>query len=344
MRGIPQNGWRCLRYLFVLSLSFSVSTALPADSDSLRYKNIVFEGGGVRGIAYAGALTVLENRGKLRAVERVGGTSVGAITALLLALGYTTAEMKAILTDLNIQQFNDGRGFFIGGFHRMARRYGWYRGERLEKWIDMLIVRKTGNAALTFADLHQRHRQQPAFKDLYVTGTNLTTQKGVVFSHEHTPTMTLKTTVRISLSVPMYFGAVFMDADNRIVPKPKKGQAYQVLVDGGLTANYPLDLFDTNEQPNPETLGLKLERPEQLQHRAVTDGVAPYPIRNVGEYVGAFYNYIIENLNDKRPALEKERTVYISTAGITPRVRRMRTDQTRQLYESGERAATAFLK
>ena len=143
------------------------------------------------------------------------------------------------------------------------------------------------------------------------------------------------------MSVPLYFGAVFMDDQNRVVRKPRKGTAYHILVDGGLTANYPIGLFDTGVHPNPETLGLKLERPEQIQHFRTGDGPASYPIRNVSEYVSASYNYVIENLNPAS-ASEKSRTIYISMEGIRPRVRRMRPDQIQRLYDSGERAARLF--
>lgn len=329
-----------MKYIF--SILFGLLTTIAcACTDSLHYKNLIFEGGGVRGIAYAGALNVLNQRGMLQQLERVGGTSVGAITALLLAVGYSTDEMTAILSDLHIERFNDGRWFFIGGLHRMIRRFGWYRGEHFERWLEEIIERKTGNPALTFAQLHQRRNE--GYKDLYVTGTNLTAQRTVVFSYQHTPHMALKTAVRISMSVPLYFGAVFLDDQQRVVRRPRKGQPYQILVDGGLTANYPLDLFDADGQPNVETLGLKLERPEQLTHDQASSGLAPYSIRSFNEYIGAFYTYVIENLN--RPptwANEKSRTIYISMEGIRPRVRRMRAEETQRLYQSGQRAARLF--
>lgn len=318
--------------------------ALALNPDSIIvYRNIVFEGGGVRGIAYTGALAVLYQQHKLDSLERVGGTSVGAITALLVALNYTPDEMRTVLDDLKIQQFNDGQWFFIGGFSRMARRYGWYRGQRFERWLEGLISPKTGNSYLTFAELHQRRSQR--FHDLYVTGTNLTTQRAVVFSHEQTPDMPLKTAVRISMSIRLYFGAVFLDQNNQVVARPRRGQAYQILVDGGITANYPLDLFDTPGHPNPETLGLKLERPAQLAQLQTTgNGVATYPIHSLPDYVSAFYNYVIENLNQRGPlADEQRRTIYISMEGIKPRVRRMNVADRTTLIESGKRAATQFL-
>jgi NTE family protein len=47
-------------------------------------KNLVFEGAGVRGIAYAGAIKELENNKLISQIEKVGGTSAGAITAMMI--------------------------------------------------------------------------------------------------------------------------------------------------------------------------------------------------------------------------------------------------------------------
>tara|TARA_Y100000815_G_scaffold226384_1_gene214278 strand:+ start:231 stop:413 length:183 start_codon:yes stop_codon:yes gene_type:complete len=50
------------------------------------FRNLVFEGGGVKGIAYSGALAVLEERGILPQIRRVGGASAGAINTGLNVL------------------------------------------------------------------------------------------------------------------------------------------------------------------------------------------------------------------------------------------------------------------
>ena len=57
----------------------------------------MLEGGGIRGIAYGGALQELEARGVLARLERVGGTSAGAIQAVLLAVGYSAQEIIDVL-------------------------------------------------------------------------------------------------------------------------------------------------------------------------------------------------------------------------------------------------------
>jgi NTE family protein len=57
----------------------------------------VFEGGGAKGVAFVGALEVLQENG--HALRRYVGTSAGAITATLLAAKYTTAEMMAAVME-----------------------------------------------------------------------------------------------------------------------------------------------------------------------------------------------------------------------------------------------------
>lgn len=53
--------------------------------------DLVFEGGGAKGMVFVGALKEFENRG--HSYDRLLGTSAGAITAALIAAGYTVPEM-----------------------------------------------------------------------------------------------------------------------------------------------------------------------------------------------------------------------------------------------------------
>ena len=67
------------------------------------FTNLVFEGGGVKGVAYVGALQVLEDRGIAGRVDAVAGTSAGAITAALVAAGYSAAELKTTMMALDLR-------------------------------------------------------------------------------------------------------------------------------------------------------------------------------------------------------------------------------------------------
>ncbi len=193
----------------------------------IQFRNFVFEGGGVRGIAYVGALQVLEQRGILANITRFGGTSAGAINALINALGYSLQEQLDILRSLDFNSFMDSSGGWIRNSYRLVSRFGWNRGDYFLNWIGELIKDKLGSENATFGDLESSGR--PA---LYVVGTNLSTGYSEVFSAERNAGMPLATAVRISMSIPLFFTAV------RYMPRE------DVYVDGGVQLNYPVKLFD----------------------------------------------------------------------------------------------------
>jgi len=354
-----------LRLIFwaLLSSGAAVTAAQPALPAALpSYRNLVMEGGGIRGIAYGGALLELEQRGILRGLERVGGTSTGAIQAALLAVGYSAQEIIDVVNATPIQRLNDGRFIFFGGTHRLVKEYGWYRGDEFATYLSALVARKTQQPNLTLGALHELARQQPGrFRDLYTTGTNLTMQRVQVFSFETTPTMRVADAVRISISIPLYFRAVLLDADNKVITgTPTPGQPVQVLVDGGLLANYPIDLFDyPRYRPaglaaapdahghvfNPETLGLRLDRAEQIPLDNAPAGrqqLAPYAITDFKSYIAALYTVALENLNPLQPS-DQARTISINFLNFSPRIKRISDAQKQQLMASGRAGVQAFL-
>src|SRR5665213_1622991 len=80
--------------LFFLLLLFP---AFGFSQNNYHYKNLVLEGGGVRGLAYAGALEVLEQKNILSQVQNVAGSSAGAIAGLMISLGYHSKEIDSVL-------------------------------------------------------------------------------------------------------------------------------------------------------------------------------------------------------------------------------------------------------
>lgn len=343
-----------MKKIFLLLL---LPVTLFAQQNS-QYKNIALEGGGVRGIAYAGVVTVLEEKGILKNIEKVAGSSAGAIAGLMISVGYTAAEMDSILMDLAIEKFNDGNWGAIGKYNRVKNRYGIYKGHQFEKWLKQLVFTKTGNEELTFAALHDLHLNNSIYKDLYVTGTNLSKQQLEIFSYEHSPQMSIALAVRISGGIPFYFEPVALDNSLKRISKKDSLSPINFYVDGGMLCNYPISMFDSCENQknpllcfdaklNPATLGVKLERPEQidsLQNNSIA--IPPYDPQNLNEYFLAFSNLLMETLARKYPKLENEigRTIYVSYGNIFSKPRRMKATEKRMLYDNGKKAATDFLK
>ncbi len=349
---------RCLLLLCV-GMGLPASPAARAQAAPPPYRNLVLEGGGIRGIAYGGALLELEQRGVLAGLTRVGGTSAGAIQAALLAVGYSAQEIMEVVNATPVQRLNDGRFIFFGGTHRLVKEYGWYRGDEFSTYLGELLARKTQNAHLTLGELHALALLEPTrYRDLYTTGTNLTTQRVQVFSYETNPAMRVADAVRISMSIPLYFRAVLLDAENQVITgTPAPGQPVQVLVDGGLLANYPIDLFDyprylpAAATPdahghvfNPETLGLRLDRAEQIPLDGAPAGrrqLAPYVITDFSTYMAALYTVALENLNPVQPA-DWPRTISIDFLNFSPKIKRISDAQKKQLMDSGRKGAQAF--
>lgn len=324
-----------------------------------QYKNLVFEGGGTRGIAYAGAIKALEEKKIITPIQNVAGTSAGSIAALLIALNYNATEIDSIMRNVNINKFNDGKGGIFGKVKRMSKDFGVYKGDRLEDWLATLVAYKTQNENLTFLQLHYLTQNNKIFKDLYCTGTNVTEQRLDIFSYQHTPNMPIKTAVHISCSIPFYFEPVIIDSSYHLITQPEKGKSYTYYVDGGMISNYPINMFDTclitSDNPltcnqvkfNTQTLGLKLERAEQIKNlKNNNTSIAPFQINNFKKYSFALTNLMMETLNRRYPNLENEqgRTIYINQGSMKVKIKQLSNAEMNTMFNNGAEAVNSFFE
>ena len=337
------------RYISLIGI-FLVSNSIASSQSPVSIDNLVFEGAGIRGIAYCGALSEMEQHGLNTGIKRVAGTSAGAIMAMAVSVGYTSRELVDIISNTNFKAFNDGKYFFVGGINRTNKYFGWYRSKQFDSWLGKLIEKKTGNADITFGELHCH-----GFKDLFITGTCLNKQKLVVFSYETYPSMRVRDAVRISMSIPMYFEAVFITPEGKIINHPKDKQALDVMVDGGFTGNFPIRIFDSTRYIfapennsfafNRNTIAFRIDKDAQIKNDSTNRELAEIDVNNFKTYVGAFYNMVIENLN--RQSLTEndwERTVSISDAAIGPKMRKLSKAEVQQLIENGRKAMNLYLQ
>jgi len=300
-------------------------------ADNYPFRNLVFEGGGVKGIAYVGALQALAERGILEQITRVAGTSVGGINALLLCLQYSPEQARKILWKLDFSNFLDDSWGLVRDTRRFIRSYGWYRGDFFRNWAGALIRERAGNADATFNDLNKA-----GFLDLSLVGTNLGTGFSEVFSLEHTPRMRVADALRITASIPFFFTAV-------------RGLHKDLYVDGGLLRNYPVRLFDRRKyladdclarhsfsasyyeadnsnlprtsSPylfNKETLGFRLDSRDKIS--VFRDGAEPVR-REIGDLFD-FVSAVVSTVLDVQQTIHLEsddwqRTVYIDSLGVS---------------------------
>ena len=333
-------------------------TAKSANTNSkYHFKNLVFEGGGVKGIAYVGALSVLNQRGILKNIERVAGTSAGALVAVLIGLGYSISELDGILKKLDFNNFMDSDWGLIRNTTRLLKDYGWYKGEFFRKLVGGYIEEKTGNSESTFADIAKMRNEKNKFKDIYLIGSNLSTGYSEVFSYEHTPRMCVADAARISMSIPLFFASV-------------RGMRGDVYVDGGLLDNYAIKIFDRTKYVdeenqkdhlvfteyyneineaikdnarkisdyayNKETLGFRLDNETEIA--MFRDNAEP-PIREIDDffdYTKALLSTLIDFQNNVHLHSDDwQRTIYIDTLGVSSIDFNISDEKKEALVESG---------
>jgi NTE family protein len=288
------------------------------------FKNLVFEGGGVKGIAYGGALEILDNLGVLKNIVRVAGTSAGAINATLLAIGFTYQEVSEIIAKTSFASFEDG-GWIGSKIQRFFSRYGINRGDAFKEFLEEKIKLKTGSTKFNFRDLAQAIKNgNNNLKYLYVIATNLTGQKYEIFSHEdgHFPDTPIADAVRMSMSIPLFFQSVSFNNNT--------------MVDGGVSYNYGVNIFDekkylhdpANGNPqfynnnaelsfNYETLGFRLDSTEVINYCKKHWALPPVKIDNITQYVSALIGFMMEMANKAHLADEDwNRTIFIDTLDV----------------------------
>ncbi len=106
--------------------------------------DLVFEGGGVKGIALVGAYSVLEEHGY--SPQNMAGASAGAIVAALVAAGYSAAELREILGGLDFLSFKDraweDRLPALSRTVSTLKDRGIYEGKEFLGWMSGLLEKK----------------------------------------------------------------------------------------------------------------------------------------------------------------------------------------------------------
>lgn len=237
----------------------------PPDDRGHIYADGIFEGGGVRGLAFLGALRCCADLG-IR-WRKLAGTSAGAITAAFLAADFSIDQLEQILGELDYsKEFltqktspliwnGDPANDLQFPLNMMltlavAQKMGEYSSEPFRKWLQdklaqgnlrtfgdvklaggerelkVVVSDITRGEMIVLPDDLQR-REPPLYETLY---ESLGLKRGEDFS--------VAEAVRLSMSIPLFF------------EPGRLGKS--LIVDGGILSNFPLWIYDRqglNPQP-----------------------------------------------------------------------------------------------
>jgi len=168
-------------------------------------------------------------------------------------------------------------------------------------------------------------------KELVIVGTCITHLEVHYFSKTTTPAMSVREAVRISMSIPLFFEPVLLGD--------------HVFVDGGVTDNFPLSVFDTDHDDydnayrapvNVKTLGFFLAEDK-------THNFSVRKINGLKDFVGCLLDSVklrIANLAIK-PG-DELRTIFIQTRHISSTQFSISDQEKDLLFHEGQSAARKF--
>lgn len=199
---------------------------------------LVLSGSGCLYPVHVGAVLRLAEAGY--EFEEVCGTSGGSIVAAALASGYP-ANSELIKM---VKKTLPAKGGLIDlSIFTLVFNWGLIKGDKIEKTFDKYFVKKFSECKIP----------------LHVVTTNLDKQEVRVFSNKTDPNMSISHAVRASMSIPGVFAPVKIDGE--------------LHVDGGLMANYFLDLFGNGT----DVIGLRF--------KSVSDDKKGTKVKNPIEYI-----------------------------------------------------------
>lgn len=314
------------------------------------FENLVFEGGGIKGMAYLGMLQVLDANGILTNVQNVAGASAGAITATLVAMADNYSQIDAMMSTLDFSKIKDKglpgenhsvlekiKGMLDNDFEDMAciwrlvKQNGWYTSDYFYQWLRTTINQQyygssTLGAPVTFKMFGQKFK-----RTLCVIGTDMTLVNSLTFSEALTPDMEVATAVRISMSIPLFFESIPFQYPGR--------SESDIFSDGGVLWNYPLTIFDEEGISNPKTLGGRLFTAKSK--------TPPKPVKNLIGYIEHLFEALLAAQGmayDLSDECDKKRSININDMGVPTTDFDLTPEQKTELIDSGKSATEAYLK
>src|SRR5918992_228199 len=307
--------------------------------------DLVFQGGGVKGIGLVGGFAVLEEQGYQH--QNLAGPSAGAIIATLIGAGYTAKELHDVIGELKFKELLDEAWEDqIPGLGRplsIIKDQGIYEGNALlELMRDLLSAkgkRRFGDLVIPeFADQPRyRYKVQVIASDVTARSLLVLPQDAPKIGIEDPDDLEVALAVRMSMSIPVFFEPVLQQTSD----------GEHVIVDGGMLSNFPVWLFDSEGIPEWPTFGLKLVDPEPRAPVVSAASVEPKsgPVKKTLRYLMG----LVSTMTDAHDKLYLEnsdfaRTITISNLGVRTTEFDLSPERAEKLYTEGRRAAERFLE
>lgn len=318
----------------------AILAKLPQTETGEYFADAVFEGGGVKGTAFLGALRCFSDVGLQW--QRLAGTSAGAITAALVVADFPIAELESIIGQLDYEQeflaqqtspfiFNGSPEDDLANPQWMipnllaVGELGQYSTDPFKQWLAGIL----GDRRIrTFQDIIHQHQGRA----LKVVISDISLGKMVVLPDDlhrvypgqmrRSVDFEIAEAVRLSMSIPFFFTPGML-GDSTIV-------------DGGILSNFPLWIYDVTtpyRRPRWPTFGFRVSDEKERQ-----------PISNALDiFTGMLQTMMVASDRYHIQQYAKERVINIDTNIVTATEFNLTAEAKDELYKNGYLATKQFL-
>lgn len=304
----------------------------------------VFEGGGVRAAAFAGAYAAACEAGI--SFAKVAGTSAGSIIAALIAAGASPSFMTAKLLQKDFKDFltpptKQDAPFEVPSYWTrkfssvlgeqatkavfLSQYGGFYKSDGIQEWVESMLKE-------LLVDQNPDVAYRPVrFSDLLIpcniVSADIAIANARVWSSDSTPNDDVAYAVKCSSSIPFFFQPVF--------------ENNHVMVDGGMLSNLPTFVFSGSI---PTHRGRFSER--IIAFRLKEDGKhGSKRIGNILELGAAIANTAVKGSTSIQLGLQPDVfTIDIPTGPFNATdFNKIGNDEKAHLHQSGEEAVRNFV-
>jgi NTE family protein len=308
----------------------------------------VFRGGGVKGLALAGALDGFANHPTkpITSWKNVAGASAGAIIACYLATGHDAAQMLDLMKRTKFGSFADfpWHSELIGGLE-LPFTHGLARGDVFEHWFDEELEGATFEKVRKPAQNGEKPDWWLKLIAVDVTNRRLLVLPGDLVDYRLPKSSTLidpdgfkiSRAARMSMSIPYFFRPIELET---------KDGGPATIVDGGTLSNFPVWLFDVDpavsgRPPSRATFGFTLTGGHGIGGGLSTFGrLAPWALRFAFDIF-----HTAQDAWDTRfqSHSTRVRTLAVDAGDVGTTEFDLPPEKQEELIENGRKAAKAFL-
>ncbi len=310
------------------------------------HADLVLEGGGVKGIGLVGAIARLEHD---YTIERVAGTSVGALVGALVAAGYSGTELEAEVLAFPFDKVKRADRLdqlpVVGPTLSIAIERGIWETTFVREYLARLLERK---GVRTFRDLKLPDDESSLAEDrryrLVVTTTDITSGELLYFPWDYRQRFGLDPdeqhvadAVAASIAIPFFFEPVTLTDSEGLE---------HVLVDGGTLSNFPIGVFDRTDGRPPRwpTFGMKIipRLPEGTPDLFRFASMVPIPgVRHLEALIATMI--VGRDQTFLSQPCVGARTIQVDTGGTGVTQFDLSDAQKQELRDNGWKAADQFL-